>query len=573
MHSRRRVLVLGGAAVTATAGCFGGSDDDNGNSSNDSGGNTTNGSNESANGDSDPTAEKPPIGEGTTPDLTLEVAYNRFPAPVFRRSVPFIRIIVREGESVSADRIRFEGDHIEENEQTWAEIQETDTVERGSSLTIGVDPANAENFRLDIDWLAEDGSVAGVIDRITAPGTGEHAIAPEPAFEFDLDTDAAELAVTLSAGDPIPAEQLSFTGRDLVNSGSSWGEVIGDRGATVTPGDSVTLALENRYSAIVTVLWRSEDATRRASLARHSGPGQPETDFTFEYDDAAGEVTVRVTGGDPLTAGKVVFDGTDLTGGRQSWGDLTGDPDARLSEGASVTIPTDSRAYLLRVNWVPQGREPREITTSPGPQYVEPPESSFGFDYDAATSELTVELAAGDSFQAGRVSFGGTLVGDAGQTWGELIGDETATVEVGDTVTVGVESDAFSLELVWTNDPGTQSRMLAQTDGPDAPPEVGFLYDYTPEESELVAVPVEGSDEFDARQVTIRGEGFAETGDSWLDQADLPDGETTASPGDGVTLTDVSEDFFVEIVWASEDGQRSTTLDSQSGPEYEAPDS
>jgi hypothetical protein len=92
------------------------------------------------------------------------------------------------------------------------------------------------------------------------------------------------------------------------------------------------------------------------------------------------------------------------------------------------------------------------------------PDTSFTYDYNPETGELTVTVAGGDTVEPDQVTLDGEGFDGVGSTWGQMSGT-TGTVAPGDEVTLtGVEQD-FRLEIRWQSEDGTTSVTLGVEEG------------------------------------------------------------------------------------------------------------
>lgn len=96
-------------------------------------------------------------------------------------------------------------------------------------------------------------------------------------------------------------------------------------------------------------------------------------------------------------------------------------------------------------------------TGSPEPSA---PQIAFGFEYDAESERLTVQHEGGDNVEAPRLD----IRSDADIA---VESGFEGTVSAGDTATVSVPGDAV-VRIVWTDESGDLSAVLAQWQGPEA---------------------------------------------------------------------------------------------------------
>ena len=84
------------------------------------------------------------------------------------------------------------------------------------------------------------------------------------------------------------------------------------------------------------------------------------------------------------------------------------------------------------------------------------PDTSFTYDYNPETGELTVTVAGGDTVEPDQVTLDGEGLDGVGSTWGQMAG-KTGAVTPGDEVTLtGVEQD-FIPEIRWQSEDGKGS--------------------------------------------------------------------------------------------------------------------
>jgi len=105
-------------------------------------------------------------------------------------------------------------------------------------------------------------------------------------------------------------------------------------------------------------------------------------------------------------------------------------------------------------------------------QPVPGPQATFGFYYDRAAEQLTVQHEGGDEVAAARLSVEGQGL-DVTGTWaalgGEMSGDtgDQPALQAGDALTLGASPD-YELSLVWTAADSSTSQVLSTTTGPGA---------------------------------------------------------------------------------------------------------
>jgi FlaG/FlaF family flagellin (archaellin) len=109
-------------------------------------------------------------------------------------------------------------------------------------------------------------------------------------------------------------------------------------------------------------------------------------------------------------------------------------------------------------------------TSDPGPQV------SFDYDYDNGSDQLEVTVSGGDTFEAGRLTFEGTGLGNnQSSSFAEVsrVGqssdfDPESSVSAGDRVVIGDVSSDFELDVTFTSDGGGDSSIVSSRTGPDA---------------------------------------------------------------------------------------------------------
>ena len=123
------------------------------------------------------------------------------------------------------------------------------------------------------------------------------------------------------------------------------------------------------------------------------------------------------------------------------------------------------------------------------------------------------------------------------------------------------------------------SFVLGLGDTSEPAPQVNFDYDYTseeltPDEGGNLTVTFAHGDEFETDNVVLRGEGLGVDDGTGLDGLDneengtvLNDEDGEFSAGDRFTLVDVEDDFELDIVFESEDGDTSDIIGDETGPE------
>jgi flagellin-like protein len=117
--------------------------------------------------------------------------------------------------------------------------------------------------------------------------------------------------------------------------------------------------------------------------------------------------------------------------------------------------------------------------------------------------------------------------------------------------------------------------VLGLGDTSNVAPQVSLDYDYTAESSpgnadgELTAV-VSSGDSFTAGQVELQGTSIGgNAGQAWNQVADdtTVGSDSTVGAGERATLTGLSDDFELDIVWTAEGGGDSSTIASRTGPD------
>ena len=106
------------------------------------------------------------------------------------------------------------------------------------------------------------------------------------------------------------------------------------------------------------------------------------------------------------------------------------------------------------------------------------PQVSFDSDYsnDSGDTTVTLTVQSGDAFNSEEVTFSGDIddvsgagVDAEGEDWSEADGvNDDEAVTAGDTVEIGVTGSAFSVDLVWQAEDGSESSIIRTLEGPDA---------------------------------------------------------------------------------------------------------
>lgn len=113
------------------------------------------------------------------------------------------------------------------------------------------------------------------------------------------------------------------------------------------------------------------------------------------------------------------------------------------------------------------------------------------------------------------------------------------------------------------------SFVLGLGDTDDLAPNPSFEYDYDGEGQ--LDISVTGGDSFTAGQVEITGDGDsavsgASTPDTWNEFDDNAGEDSTIGAGATAELENLNDDFEIDIVWESADGESSSTIGGTEGP-------
>lgn len=110
--------------------------------------------------------------------------------------------------------------------------------------------------------------------------------------------------------------------------------------------------------------------------------------------------------------------------------------------------------------------------------------------------------------------------------------------------------------------------VLGLGDSSEVGPSVSFDYDYDEEPTGVLTITVQSGDSFTASQVTFEGNVAGNAGDSWADASTADAGpDSTIRSGARAELTGLTDDFELDIVWTSQDGEDSNIIGSRNGPD------
>ena len=114
--------------------------------------------------------------------------------------------------------------------------------------------------------------------------------------------------------------------------------------------DAVSPVIGVILMVAITVILAAVIASFVLGLGDQNNPA-PTTDFNFEYDSSAGELTITHGDGDTLDPGNVYVRGTDLGGDAGPWNGGTNSA-GNIASGNSFTLTTiASDAYVANVVW------------------------------------------------------------------------------------------------------------------------------------------------------------------------------------------------------------------------------
>lgn len=108
------------------------------------------------------------------------------------------------------------------------------------------------------------------------------------------------------------------------------------------------------------------------------------------------------------------------------------------------------------------------------------------------------------------------------------------------------------------------SFVLGLGDTDDVAPNPTFEYDFDSGE-DLLEIDVTGGDSFDASQVEIIGDGN-EPPAEWWEVSDAGE-DSTVNAGSTATINGLDDDFEIDIVWESQDGDSTSTIGGTEGPD------
>jgi plastocyanin len=192
----------------------------------------------------------------------------------------------------------------------------------------------------------------------------------------------------------------------------------------------------------------------------------PETGFEFEYDQESEELTITVAGGDSFDPTRVSLIGNAFPDVGATWAEQSGSEES-VTSGDTLTITDVNPAFLLDLVWThPDTGDQTTLDATEGPEADRtPPETEFEIDYSQENQEIAVTVAGGDPFDPTQVTLDGNGFDGAGTRWAALT-ESTATVTVGETLTLtGVEPDFF-LNVFWVPIGRGAGESLAMESGP-----------------------------------------------------------------------------------------------------------
>jgi flagellin-like protein len=93
------------------------------------------------------------------------------------------------------------------------------------------------------------------------------------------------------------------------------------------------------------------------------------------------------------------------------------------------------------------------------------PTVNFDSDYDSSTSNLTVEVAGGDTVPVSQLSFSGDYDADWGPDNASATVDGETAIQSGDTRIINGVSTPYEINVVWTSGDGGTSQTLTTFEG------------------------------------------------------------------------------------------------------------
>jgi len=144
----------------------------------------------------------------------------------------------------------------------------------------------------------------------------------------------------------------------------------------LTDDDAVSPVIGVILMVAITVILAAVIASFVLGLGDSADEVQPNTSFTFDYDNdssisgAVGNVTVTLSDGETLSENEVFFRGQDIDSNYT--GELSGVPswsgNDEWSAGQSIEIPVTTRSYTLNVVWESQDTDDSSrLQTDTGP--------------------------------------------------------------------------------------------------------------------------------------------------------------------------------------------------------------
>lgn len=116
-------------------------------------------------------------------------------------------------------------------------------------------------------------------------------------------------------------------------------------------------------------------------------------------------------------------------------------------------------------------------TSNPAPQV------SFDYDYDqndstsatqgfnntkSTAGQLKITVSTGDRVNSERITFEGEGLARSGRSWSNTINTSSTVLGAGTSTTIGINSTAFELDVVFTSEGGQDSSIISTRTGPDA---------------------------------------------------------------------------------------------------------
>ncbi len=271
--------------------------------------------------------------------------------------------------------------------ETVVDVASGDASAAGGTLQSGFQATSGGAIRLAFvapEGLGEEQGSSGMVQQSTmraiTHGYGAYEIDGDARRSYvSIETDSAS-----AAGDLQTAIQQSLQmARQRVERASARQPMVEEMGAlleaTSVSTSGTTVTMEATDAEVVPLAFVAVAASFVLGFGSSQGSSLPQATFEFEYDQAAGTVTITHNGGDNIPADQLLIrgqgfgaaSGADMTSAGPWAGTTSGgsSSDPTVAAGDSVTVGVSGGDYELRVIWESaEGGQGATLAMDQGPE-------------------------------------------------------------------------------------------------------------------------------------------------------------------------------------------------------------